>query len=419
MRLALFFLLTLAGRCGFKQAMCVFKVYWGRDVMKKVLLLSGLMVCGAANAAEEVDVPSFRMGEVSVFPGLGLVVKNDSNIYRTKVATASTVSVLSPSVVLKAEKEALTAGVALMLDAGNYSKASVNNYLDQKVLGQLDYEPTSRSTLKFSPSYIKGHDEKGSTFGVQLADPNKYTEVGAGGSWKYGADEARMSTLLDLNYSSRQYDNNRTVTAGYDKNLRSVAGTVYVRVMPKTSLLLNAKNTGINYKSNLSTLDGNEQRVMIGAKWEATAQTSGEVKVGQLKKKYDAPALQSFTGGSWEGIANWSPVSYVKVDVNTSRAPVETTLAGSRVIMVNNTGLNVAYDLNDRVQLSVNGSQVQEDFVGAGRKDNTNNVGVQAEYKFRSWLIGSAGYTSSAKTSNALGADYKRNILFIGLRTAL
>ena len=42
----------------------------------------------------------------------------------------------------------------------------------------------------------------------------------------------------------------------------------------------------INYKSNLSTLDGNEQRVMIGAKWEATAQTSGEVKVGQLKKKY-------------------------------------------------------------------------------------------------------------------------------------
>ena len=204
MRLALFFLLTLAGRCGFKQAMCVFKVYWGRDVMKKVLLLSGLMVCGAANAAEEVDVPSFRMGEVSVFPGLGLVVKNDSNIYRTKVATASTVSVLSPSVVLKAEKEALTAGVALMLDAGNYSKASVNNYLDQKVLGQLDYEPTSRSTLKFSPSYIKGHDEKGSTFGVQLADPEEVHRSWCGRSWKYGADEARMSTLLDLNYSSRQ-----------------------------------------------------------------------------------------------------------------------------------------------------------------------------------------------------------------------
>ena len=390
--------------------------------MKKVLLLSGLMVCGVANAAEEVNVPSFRMGEVSVFPGLGLVVRSDSNIYRTKVATASTVSVLSPSVALKVEKEALAAGVALMLDAGNYSKASVNNYLDQKVLGQLDYEPTSRSMLKFSPSYIKGHDEKGSTFGVQLPDPNKYTEVGAGGSWKYGADEARMSTLLDLNYASRQYDNNRTVTVAYDKNIRSVAGTVYMRVMPKTSLLLNAKNTGINYKSNLSTLstlDGNEQRVMIGAKWEATAQTSGEVKVGRLTKKYDAPALQSFTGSSWEGIARWSPVSYVNVDVNTSRAPVETTLNGSRVIMVNNTGLNVAYDLNDRVQLSVNGSQVQEDFVGAARKDNTNNVGALAEYKFRSWLIGSAGYTSSAKTSNVLGADYKRNILFIGLRTAL
>ena len=375
--------------------------------MKKVLLLSGLMVCGAASA------------EVSVTPGLGLVVKSDSNIYRTKVATSSTVSVLSPSVVLKAEKEALTASLGLKLDAGNYSKSSLNNYLDQKVDGQVGYELSSRSTVKFTPSYIKGHEDKGSTFGVQLPDPNKYTEVGAGGSWKYGAEEARMSTLLDLNYSSRQYDNNRAVTAAYDKNIRSVAGTVYVRVMPKTSLLLNATNKGTNYKSNLSILDGNEQAVSVGVKWDATAQTSGEVKVGQMKKKFDAPALPSITTASWDGLVHWSPVTYVNVDANTSRTSSESTLLGSNVIMINNAGLSVAYDLNDRVQLSVDGSQVQEDFVGVGRKDNTNNLGVKAEYKFRSWLIGNATYTNSAKTSNAVGSDYNRNIFMIGLRTAL
>lgn len=387
--------------------------------MKKILLLSGLMVCGAANAADGADAPSFRMGEVSVFPGIGLVVKNDSNIYRTKVATASTVTVLSPSVAFKAEKEALTTSVAYLANLGSYSKASVNNYFDQKVLGEADYEMTSRSTVKFTPNYIKGHDEKGSTFGVQLADPNKYTEVGAGGSWKYGADEARINTLLDLNYSSRQYDNNRAVTVDYDKNIRSVAGTVYVRVMPKTSLLLNAKHTGINYKVLTSKLDGNEQAVMAGVKWDATAQTSGEVKAGKSTKKYDSPALASNTSGTWQGIARWSPVSYLNVDVNTSRSTVETTLAGSRAILVSNSGLNVAYDLNDRVKVVASGSQVQEAFVGATRKDTTNNVGLKAEYMFRSWLIGSAEYTSSAKTSNAIGADYNRNIFAIGLRTPL
>jgi hypothetical protein len=387
--------------------------------MKKVLLLSGLVMCGVVNAAEESSAPSFRMGDVSVIPGMGLLLKNDSNIYRTKAATASAVSVFSPSVMLKADKEALAASLAYLVDVGRYSKDSGSNYFDQKLLAVAEYELSSRSTVKFTPNLTQGHDDKGATFGLASPNVNQYTEMGAGGSWLYGADEAMVRSVLDLNYSSRQYDNNRTVTNAYDKNLRSAAGTVYVRVMPKTSLLLNAKNTGINYKLATSLLDGNEQRVMVGVKWDVTAQTSGEVKAGQLKKTYSTPTQASFTAGSWDGAVRWSPVSYLNVDVNTSRSSVETTLANSRAILVSNSGLNVAYDLNEQVKFLGNGSQVQEAFVGVTRKDTTNNLGLKAEYKFRSWLIGSAEYTNSVKTSNAANSDFKRNIFAIGLRSAL
>jgi hypothetical protein len=395
--------------------------------MKKVLLVSGLVMCSVANAADESTAPSFRMGDVAVFPGLGLVVKNDSNVYRQKSATASVITVLSPSVMFKADKEALTTSLAYLIDIASYSKDAADNYTDQKVLGQVDYELSSRSSLQFTPTYMIGHDDRGSLPGAGLgANPNKWTTLGVGGLWTYGAEEARMRTVLELGYNDRNYDNNRTVTAtnpvattGYDKTLTSVGGTAYFRMMPKTSLVLHAKNTDINYKASASLLDGTEQRLMAGLKWEASAQTTGEVKVGQVQKSYSTAANTTFSGSSWEGLVRWSPVSFLNVDLFSSKAPVETTLAGSKAINLSNTGVMVAYNLNDRVTLKADGSQVKEEFVGVTRSDSTDNFSVKAEYQIRSWLIGEAGYTSSTKTSNQAGADFSKAIFAVGIRSAL
>jgi hypothetical protein len=387
--------------------------------MNKLLLVSGLMMCGLANAAEESAAPSFKLGNVSVTPGLGVAVKNDSNIYRQTNATASTISVVSPSVMFKADKEELTTSLAYLVDIGSYTKDAADNYIDQKVLGQAEFELSSRNTLKFSPSYLIGHDDRGSTFGASTTEPNKWSAAGVAAAWAYGADEASFRTVLDMGYNARNYDNNRTVTTAYDKTLTTVGGTAYFRVMPKTSLVLHAKNTGINYKDTTSSLDGSEQRLMAGLKWEASAQTTGEVKVGQLQKKYSTSANTTLTGTSWEGLVSWSPVSYLNIDLISSKAPVETTLAGTKAINVSNTGLTVAYDLNDRVTFKADGSQVKEEFVGVTRSDSTDNFGVKAEYKFRSWLIGEAGYTSSTKTSNAANADFKKAIFAVGIRSAL
>lgn len=387
--------------------------------MKNVILVSGLIVCGMANAAEESAAPSFQLGGVSVTPGLGVVVKNDSNIYRQKNATASTISVVSPSVLFKADKEELTTSLAYNVDFGNYTKDSADNFVDQQLQGRAEYELNSRNTLTFTPSYMKGHDDRGSTFGAATSKPNKWSGAGISAVWAYGAEEASYRSVLDLGYDARTYDNNRSVTNAYDKTLTSVAGTAYFRVMPNTSLLVHAKNTGINYKDSASLLDGSEQRLMAGVKWEASAQTTGEIKVGQLQKKYSSSTHTTMTNASWEALINWSPVSYVNVDMSSSKAPVETTLSGSKAINVSNTGVTVAYDLNDRVTFKANGSQVKEDFIGATRSDSTDNYGIKAEYKFRSWLIGEASYTNSAKTSNAANADFKKSVFAVGIRSAI
>lgn len=428
-----------------------------QPVLKKLLLaLVGLFACGVASAAEDssaviadkpaqrratintapgakpatvmvspaagTSAPAFRLGGVTAYPGFGLVMKSDSNISRVGDADpaklSSKIAVLSPSLVLQAQMDADTYLLAYAADIARYSNSSPDNYVDQQFIGLAELGLSMRATLKIQPEYMIGHDDRGSTFGTPTVEPNTWHSTGLNGSFSYGAEEARGHVVLDLGYTAYQYQNNRTVTADYDKKLTSVGGTIYFRVQPKTSLLANAKLTNISYKQIGPIPDGNEQRFLVGVKWEATAQTTGEVKIGQLQKKFDS-IFPSYTGGSWEGDVRWSPVSFVNVDLVSSRQTNETTLLGSSTILLSNSGANVAFDLSDRVTLHAKGYRSKEDFVGANRVDHTNTWGLKVEYNFRSWLVFSTEYTNSAKTSNDALNDYSRNIFMLSVRTVL
>lgn len=396
-----------------------------KSIVKKSLpALAGLFYCGVASAAVDVEssAPVYHFGGVAAYPGIGIVLKSDSNIFRLPDTDpnkrSSNITVLTPALMLRTQKDAQTYSLAYSADIGRYSNGAEDNYVDHKFLGLAELGLSASSTLKIQPEYLIGHDDRGATFGTATAEPNVWHSTALKGSFSYGAEEARGHVVLDLGYTELQYQNNRVVTTAYDRKLSSVGGTFYFRMQPKTSLLVNAKHTGISYQQTGSLLNGTEDRYMVGLKWEATAQTTGEVKVGQLQKKFDT-TLPTYTGGSWEGAVRWSPVSYVNVDLVSSKQPNETTLPGSSAILLSNTGANVAYDLNDRVTMHANGYQLKEDFVGASRSDSTNTFGLKAEYKFRSWLIGGAEYTNSAKTSNIPLNDYKRDIFMLGVRTVL
>lgn len=393
-------------------------------IKKSLLALSGLVVYGLAGATPvdaESTAPAYRSNGVTTYPGLGIVLKNDSNILRLSDTDpnkiSSRVTVLSPSVLFQSRQDANTYSLNYNADLGRYSNSSADNFTDQKVLGQAELGLSSRANLNIEPVFQIGHDDRGSTYATTLV-PNIWHSAGLSGSLAYGAEAAMGKTIVDIGMSDRKYQNNRTVTTAYDRKLTNMAGTFYWRAWPKTSFLVNVKHTGIVYSDPASVLSGNELYLLAGAKWEATAQTTGEFKVGQLQKKFDK-SFPGYSGASWEGIVRWSPLSFVNVDFITYKQPVETTLTGSSSIMVGSSGADVSYRLNELVTLHTNGYQLKEDFIGAGRNDSTNTFGFKAEYKIRSWLIGGAEFTHSAKTSTNPLNDYKRNIIMLSVRSAL
>lgn len=396
-----------------------------KSVLKKSLLaLASFFACGVAAAAvdEESSAPAYRLGGVTAYPGIGVVWKNDSNISRLGDANpnkrSSKITVWSPSLLLQAEKGAHDFSLSYLADIGRYGNSPADDYDDQSVIGLADLGLSTRATLTIEPSYLIGHDDRGSTFGAATTEPNTWRSTGLNGSFTYGAEQARGRVVLDLGYTDHQYQNNRVVTTAYDRKMNSVGGTFYLRVQPVTSLLVAAKRTDFSYRQVGSLLDSTEQRFWAGVKWDASAKFSGEVKVGKLQKKFDS-GLQPYSAGSWSVDVRWSLAPYVNVHLISSKQSSETTLPGSSTILLSNSGANVAYDLSDRVTLHVSGYRSKEDFVGTTRVDHTDTWGLKVAYQFRSWLIGGAEYTDSGKTSSNSLNDYSRNLFLLSIRTTL
>ena len=379
-----------------------------------------LIAVGAADAAvsDDSSAPAIRLGGVTAYPGLSIVEKSDSNLFSSNVnKQSSLVTVISPSVVFQAKKGADAYSLAYLAGVGRYAQSSADNYVDQSFLGAAELSLSTRAILRLSPEYKIGHDDRGSTFGPGTATPNTWHNTGVGGTFIYGAEESRGRIVLDAGYQERRYQNNRAVTTAYDKNLRDLAGAFHFRVLPKISTFVQVTDTRIDYKDAASTLSGSEQRYLVGATWDATVQTSGTFKIGQLRKEFDI-VHPTFNGTSWEGSVRWSPRKFARVDWVSGRKSSESTGVGDFVLVTNNM-LDFSYDLNERTTLHFNAAKVTEDFSGTARADDTKSYGLKAEYKLRSWLVGGVEYTDSVKTSTVPASDYNRNVFAVSIRSEL
>ena len=157
----------------------------------------------------------------------------------------------------------------------------------------------------------------------------------------YGAQGAIGRIEGETSFMRKRYDNNRNTTVQSDVDLTTVSGRFFYRFMPRTSLVFEARNTWANYVSPLSTSDNTDTRLYAGLTWEATAKTTGTIKVGQAHKNFDDGSRKDATMGSWEGGLRWSPLTYSQFDLQSSRAPADSNGIGNYVI---NSGTTLVWN---------------------------------------------------------------------------
>jgi len=317
---------------------------------------------------------------------------------------------------LVAKSEATQFEFGYDLKVGKFASSGADDYTDYRFYGVGQFVMSQSAALRFTADSTKSHDPRGSTDRGVSGSPDEYTVNGASGLFAYGANDALGRIEVEGGVLNRKYDNNRATTAANDRDATNAAGRFFFKIAPKTSALVEFRRDKIDYTLGTSTQDSKESRLLVGLTWDATAATSGTVKVGSIKKDFDSSARKDYSGLGWETSIAWKPLSYSKVDFFANRTFNESTGVGD-FLLSKRIGAIWTHGWNSNFTSLVSLSQTTDDFSGNPRSDKTNSFGLALKYKLARWATVGGDYTNTKRDSNTSGLDYSKNLymLMLGL----
>ncbi len=368
---------------------------------------------GSVSAAQGTAA-STQLGDSPVFftPYAGLAVGHDDNLFLSNGGEkGSNLVVASPGFKLDARTAASVMQVSYQAQLGRYTSSSDDNYFDSYGRAQYDMAFSGRAFLRLGFDYIHGHDPRGSTDRAFASSPDKYRLYSPNATFSYGAPGAQGRLEVYYTDAHKSYINNRQNTQFSDRDVTEYGTAFYWRVMPKTYLLGEVRQSDISYELSSVPASGRERRYYVGASWEATAATTGTLKVGRLERDFDF-GRPRYTGSSWEGLITWAPRTYSTFDFYTARQTNESTGLGN-FILTDIYGATWNHAWSSAVNTAVILRGQRDDYQGFDRSDKTATLGLKVGYKFRRWLTLGAEYNHIHRDSNINIYDYDRNLYFL------
>jgi len=360
-----------------------------------------------------------RMGPLVVYPDVSYQIHRNDNIFQqapeSGAVKSDSIAVLKLGAHLEGKQgpHLYTFGVATSL--GRYTSSAPDNFNIFNTFARANLNPDTRVRIGLDADHTDGVDPRGSTNDPLASTPNRYRQDNLSGVVSYGAPGAQGRIDVALGGMAKRYVNNRESTFVNDRSENFLGGTYYWRIAPKTSLLAEIRRTNVDYTDPGSRLDSTEMRYLGGVTWEATALTTGIVKVGYLTKDFKDPATPGGRGLSWEAGVNWSPLTYSTWNFVTSKATRETTGNVGNFVLASNYLARWTHAWTDRISTTATGMYGIDDYKGIDRRDKIAQLGLGGRYQFRRWLSVGADYTRSTRSSSASSADFTKNdfMLFV------
>lgn len=396
-----------------------------RTLHGAIALPAILISCHTVAAIEPASIDA---GPVRIVPMATIQTGYDDNILSSSDNEQDDViTVLTPSVQVIAEDGVNAYRIAYRMSQGIYSDSSDDNYLDHDLSADAHLEFSQRSMLDLKAAYNKGHEARGTglsaTGGVANAidSPLEYDITTAGFKYTFGAESAKGRIEIFADHLDREYQNFRTITESRDTTEVTAGAIFYYQIMPKTSLLFEARNKDIDYDVDGSnSLDSSTRKYFVGATWQSTAKTSGTIKLGRTERDFDSSAREDFSGSSWEASVRWQPRTYSTVDLSTGRVEKETNGNGD---FIDNSFVNINWNhaWNDVMNTDLGVSFSSDDYEGAAdeRKDDTTSLNLGLNYDFRRWLTLGLAYQYSDTDSNLANTDYTKNVYLLTVNASL
>lgn len=390
-------------------------------------------VLGICTTAAWVVVAGAAQAEIT--PSVTVKQKYTDNVYKQPKKEKHTwITEVKPGIVANAKQGGNEYELGANTEGGYYTVDSKNDYVDWSGYGKANLEFDRRNHLDTFLKRSHKHDEigseasEGSKANAQ-EEPDEYDQTDGDIKYTFGAKDAKGKLVLRDIYMSKNYTNNREDTAKLDRSENEYRATGYWRVMPKTSLLLEGRDKEIEYDKDYSNndvlnrdykLSSNEKRLFAGAEWEATAKTTGAVRLGHAWKDFDeregdSAPVDDYSMPAWETTITWAPRSYSRFTWDSTQGPLESSSSGAFIYRTSNR-IDWKHDWSKRLHSKLFYMRNFDEFVGTDRNDHFQTLGGGVGYDLTRQLLLTADYSYHDRNSNQDTNDYNSSMVTFGVK---
>lgn len=386
-----------------------------------ITALCAALIIALLGAVTPAGAQNIQLGPFRILPSLELTGEYDDNILLTPNQKIDDfIWVISPGIAIELPARRFSGRIAYRADILRYTDNTDLDTVHHFLAGDARYNFPGGLGLRVTDTFIITDDFGG--FPVpELTQKIDRTEntLTAGGDYTLGE---RFKLDISFKWFAVDYEK------GFDDLNRQdyvVAGILYYRVLPKTSVLGEFNYQWIRYdKAAVAPeRDSDGWRLKIGVKGDLTAKTYVQLKVGWEQKDYKSNTLEDWSGLILEGEAVWKYREPSELRIFAVRANVESlyndnTLQNNYYISTFG-GVELRHFLTSQLIVRAVGVFGVNDYPDPttlngkteDRQDLFYELGLSLRYQIRTWFAVEAGYRRLVRNSNFNEFDYTDNRL--------
>lgn len=363
---------------------------WPRLRWAWLLPVAGLLLSPAAQALEPA---SMGTGALQFTPTLQIGLSYDDNFRAAQEAESSWVTQIRPNLLLSAEQNANRYALSYMLARDYFHSNSSENKTDHFLDASADLEFNVRNRLGLSANLSD-------TVSITARDePNDaFRENGLGVVYGFGAQGAMFN--IDLAYNLQRKRSDNVGNLDQERDSQALIGTLYYALGPRTQILGEVSRSEFDYRDPESELDSTNTAYRVGARWEATAFTTGSARFGRETKDFDLSGIPNKNSSTWQVAVDWAPLTYSNYRISTRRN-IDEGDDESRSVVTSTFGLAWTHEWGARTQSNLGYDYQRKQYDSADdRKDRIADYTAGLTFNLRRWmdLSLSYGYTDNRST---------------------
>ncbi|CAN8140492.1 polysaccharide biosynthesis protein VpsM [uncultured Thiomicrorhabdus sp.] len=360
----------------------------------------GVLASGNAFALQPA---SFGSSGEAFTPTLGVSLIHDDNVRATNAGESSFVKTVSPKLAMQMDTGKSLFNAQLSVDKRYYSGEDVPDLTDYAFTSGTSLTFDVRNRLDFGYNLSRTSNIAGATV-VGNVDTFKSQDVYA--KYYYGAPSATGNLVAGFNFN--QYEALEAVNNELNRDSSTAELEFSVKGAGDSRVLAEVQAVKHDYLF-ADVKDSNNYIGRVGVRWEATAKTTGEIKLGYEKKVFDSSLNDDQSLFNWKASIQWQPRTYSTFTFSTSQRIDEGSALGSTAIDASDVAVGWVHDWGGSISTNVSLSYANKDYLGITRVDKSKDAMLQVTYGFRRWLDITLGYNYTKQDSTDINYDYDRN----------